>query len=122
MVADSQFEPRMFEVSNAGLMSMKPIPAFSQQSLFEKDVYILDAWNIMFIWIGTESNDFEKKAAYRYAQKYIDALNDGRNHDSIQIVECEPTHESPFFKVQFPNWSNEYSKRWIIQQQEEESK
>lgn len=43
----------------------------------------------MFIWIGKDSNKFEKNGAYKRADKYIDALTDGRNHDAIQIVEVE---------------------------------
>lgn len=78
-----------------------------------KDVYILDAWNMMFVWIGTESNKFEKNGAYRNADKYIAALKDGRKKEVIQIIEIEPTHEPPMFKVQFPNWSDNFSLSWV---------
>lgn len=84
MLADSNFEPMLFEISNtSGYMHMKQVPAFSQQSLFNGDVYLLDNWNQMFIWIGPDSNKFEKNAAYKNADKYIAALKDGRKKEVI---------------------------------------
>lgn len=116
MVAGNNFEPMLFEISNSsGYMNMKQIPAFSQQSLFENDVYLLDNWNQIFIWVGPHSNKFEKNAAYRNADKYIAALKDGRTKEKISIVEVEATKEPPVFKVAFPNWSDQFSQTWVAQ-------
>lgn len=82
MHASGDFEPMLFEVSNtSGYMNMKQIPCFSQQSMLAQDVYILDNWNTMFVWIGSKSNKFEAKAAFKNADKYIAALKDGRVKD-----------------------------------------
>lgn len=84
MLADNDFEPMLFEVSNkSGYMNMKQVPCFTQQSLITDEVYILDNWNQMFVWVGTKSNKFEKNGAYRNADKYIDALHDGRKKEVI---------------------------------------
>jgi len=80
-------------------MNMKPIPAFSQQCLVAEDVYLLDAFHQMFVWVGSHSNKFEKNAAYNNATKYINALKDGRNKESITIIEVKPAQEPPLFKV-----------------------
>lgn len=78
------------------------------------DVYILDNWNQIYVWIGPESNAHEKKAAYRNADKYIEALKDGRKKETIQIIEIGAAHEPPMFKVVFPNWSDGYSQQWLV--------
>ena len=64
----------------------------------------------MFIWVGLDSNKFEKNGAYKRADQYIQALKDGRNKDVIQISEITPMNEPPMFKVAFPNWSDNYAK------------
>ena len=96
----SDFEPKLFEISNtSGYMWMKPIPAFNQQSLMNCDVYLLDAWNRVFVWIGKKSNKFEYRAAYKKLDIYIGALHDGRTKDTIEIVELQPGQETPYFKL-----------------------
>jgi hypothetical protein len=114
MIRPASFEPMLFEVSNkSGYMHMTPIPAFTQQCLFEFDVYVLDVFSQIFIWIGKKSNKFEKNGAYKKTDQYIAALKDGRTKDKIVISEVEPGHESPFFKIQFPSWSSSYAERWL---------
>jgi|Transcript_32251 hypothetical protein len=54
------FEPRLFQVSNStGYMWMEELPAFAQEDLINEDCYILDAYNIIYTWIGNQSNKFE---------------------------------------------------------------
>lgn len=114
MLSDSQFEPILFEISNkSGYMWMKQIPAFAQQSLFQGDVYMLDAWNQVFLWIGGDSVKQERQQGYKKTCQYIDALKDGRDKNSILISEIEPTKEPPLFKIQFPNWDDKYSLNWL---------
>lgn len=38
---------------------MKEIAAFTQEDLINEDVYILDAYTTLYIWIGRKSNKFE---------------------------------------------------------------
>lgn len=94
-------------------MFMKPVPAFSQQCLITEDVYLLDCFNELYIWVGAHANKFEKRAAYSNAAKYMEALKDGRSKDKITVIEVNPTQEPPLFKVQFPVWDDIYSKKWI---------
>ena len=42
-------------------------------------------------------------------------LSDGRNKEDVHIVEITPTQEPPIFKVQFPSWDDNYSRRWLIE-------
>ena len=113
-IVNNDFESCLFWVSNSsGFMYMKPVPAFTQQCLLTDDVYILDCYNEIYIWVGTLSNKFEKNGAYSRSAKYIEALKDGRNKDTIMIIEVQPMQEPPLFKVQFPVWDDNYSKRWV---------
>ncbi len=89
------------------------MPAFTQQCLLTEDVYILDCFNEIYIWVGTLSNKFEQRAAYSKSATYIEHLKDGRTKDRITVIEVKPTEEPPLFKVQFPVWDNNYSKKWI---------
>jgi len=89
----------MFSISNSsGFMYMKPVPAFSQQCLLTEDVYLLDCYNDLFVWVGAKSNKFEKHGAYSNAAKYMEALKDGRNKDKITVIEVNPTQEPLFLK------------------------
>lgn len=113
-IVNNDFESCLFWVSNSsGFMYMKPVPAFTQQCLLTDDVYILDCFNEIYIWVGTLSNKFEKNGAYSRSAKYIEALKDGRNKDTIMMIEVQPMQEPPLFKVQFPVWDDNYSKRWV---------
>lgn len=58
------FEPRLFSVSNnTGYTFMKEVVAFAQEDLLNDDVYILDSFDKVYIWIGNKSNKFEIKGA-----------------------------------------------------------
>lgn len=60
MLSPTSFESMLFEISNkSGYMWMKQIPAFTQVSLNNGDCYMLDAWNIVYIWVGNQSNKHE---------------------------------------------------------------
>lgn len=66
------FEPRLFHVSNStGYMFLKEVAAFTQEDLINDDVYILDAYDTLYLWIGNKSNKFERKGAYTKAEKYL---------------------------------------------------
>jgi len=98
----SGFEPRLFHVSNAsGYTFMKEVAAFTQEDLINDDVYILDAYDTLYIWIGNKSNSFERKGAYAKATKYLEGLSDERNKASVAINEVEAGKEPPAFTINF---------------------
>ena len=71
------FEPRLFSVSNStGYMWMEELPAFAQEDMLNEDCYILDAYNIIYTWIGNQSNKFEQKGVVKRAEKYLSELRD----------------------------------------------
>jgi hypothetical protein len=51
--------------------------------LLGEDVYILDCYHELFVWVGTHANKFEVHGAYSRAAKYIEALKDGRKKEDV---------------------------------------
>lgn len=108
------FEPQLFEVAGSGgYIKMKPLALFTQRSLINSDVYILDNWRKIFIWIGSDATKQEAGTAHRNVEKYIAATSSGRSAKDITVVEVEAGHEPPLFKVQFPYWDDNYAKQWL---------
>lgn len=92
MLSSNDFEPMLFEISNkSGYMWMKQVPAFTQVSLNNNDVYMLDAWNYIYIWVGNKSNKHEHDQAFKKTAQYLEAVKDGRDKSLIQIIEIAPT-------------------------------
>lgn len=86
---------------------MKEIAAFTQEDLINDDVYILDAYDNLFIWIGNKSNSFEQKGARTKAQKYLEGLTDQRDKSAVVINEVEAGREPPSFVINFIQWEPE---------------
>ena len=108
------FEPRLFHVSNqSGYTFMKEIIAYAQEDLLNDDVYILDSFDKVYIWIGHSSNKFEKAGAYKKAQQYIDGTQDGRDKSEVIIDEINAGHEPADFTVQFIQWEPEVAQQWL---------
>ena len=94
-------------------MWMKEIPAFAQEDLLNDDVYILDSFDKVYLWIGYGSNKFERKGAYERAEKYIQDVTDNRVKDEVTICEVEAGKESPDFTCQFVQWEPEIAMKWL---------
>lgn len=108
------FEPRLFNISNrSGYSHMKEVPNYTQQDLLGDDCYILDVYTTMYIWIGPDSNKFERNASHKKAAQYIESIVDGRDKAKCAVVEINSGSEPPFFQVQFPNWSEDYTKNFL---------
>jgi len=108
------FEPRLFQISNSsGYMHMKELYNYQQEDLSNNDVMILDAYKTIYMWIGRGANKFEKKNSFKKIDAYIQALQDGRKEEDIQITEVEPCSEPPSFTTHFPEWEEEISARWM---------
>jgi hypothetical protein len=96
-------------------MWMKEIPAFAQEDFLNDDVYLLDSFDKVYLWIGYDSNKFEKKGAYARAEKYIQEVTDNRIKDEVTICEVEPGKEPPDFTCQFVQWEPELAMKWLEQ-------
>jgi len=96
-------EPMLFGVSNStGTVKVEPIAPFGQEDLEDEDVYILDVFTTVFVWIGASANETEKKAAEDTAAAYIKA-QPGMDPDT-PIVTVKSGAEPEMFQANFLGW------------------
>ncbi|KAF1540713.1 Villin-1, partial [Eudyptes schlegeli] len=96
--------PRLFECSNkTGTFLATEILDFTQDDLEEDDVYLLDAWDQVFFWIGKGANESEKEAAAVMVQEYLRSHPSGRDLETPIIV-VKQGHEPPTFTGWFLAW------------------
>ncbi|RCN40681.1 gelsolin repeat protein [Ancylostoma caninum] len=105
------FDPRLFQVSDeSGKMVVEEIANFDQESLDGDDVMILDALNVIYVWVGAGANQDEKKGALNTAKKYLEQGNLPR-HKQTTIETIFQGRETPTFKKFFPSWDDELFQR-----------
>ncbi|XP_060629474.2 villin-1 [Anolis sagrei] len=96
--------PRLFECSNqTGTFLATEITNFTQDDLEEDDVFLLDAWDQVFLWIGKDANEAEKEAAAVTAQEYLRTHPVSRDLDT-PIVIVKQGYEPPTFTGWFLAW------------------
>jgi len=103
---DNQRDPRLFSMSNAsGVFKVEEIFSFSQDDLDPDDVFLLDSYNQVFVWVGDRSNEIEKALSFETAIKYVQEVNDGRSLDT-PIIKVHAGHEPPMFTCNFLGWDS----------------
>ncbi|XP_060108858.1 advillin [Heteronotia binoei] len=96
--------PRLFECSNkTGRFIVTEITGFTQDDLSESDVMLLDTWDQIFLWIGKESNQVERKEALPTAQEYLKTHPSGRDIDTPILI-VKQGFEPPNFTGWFLAW------------------
>jgi len=103
---DYAFEARLFFCSNASeSFKVEEITNFSQDDLSKNDVMILDAYNEVFVWVGSESNAIEKKMAMETAAEFVQQAKDKRSLD-IPISRTIEGQEPYSFTSHFTGWES----------------
>ncbi|KAG8443076.1 hypothetical protein GDO86_011772 [Hymenochirus boettgeri] len=102
--------PRLFGCSNkTGRFVVEEVPGeFTQEDLAEDDVMMLDSWEQIYLWIGKDANDVEKKESLHSAKRYIQTDPSGRDKD-IPITVVKQGREPPSFTGWFLAWD---SNKW----------
>ncbi|XP_069087021.1 advillin [Pleurodeles waltl] len=101
---EPDFHPRLFECSNkTGRFIVSEVSNFTQDDLNETDVMLLDTWDQIFLWIGLEANDIEKKEAMMTAQEYLRTHPSGRDIDTPILI-LKQGFEPPTFTGWFLAW------------------
>ncbi|KAM4698651.1 villin-1 [Rhinophrynus dorsalis] len=96
--------PRLFECSNqTGTFLATEISDFNQDDLDEDDVFLLDTWDQVFLWLGRNANETEKKEAAFTAQEYLKSHPGGRDVNTPIIV-VKQGYEPPTFTGWFLAW------------------
>ncbi|XP_072910245.1 scinderin [Hemitrygon akajei] len=99
------FQPRLFACSNkTGCFNIEEVPGeYTQDDLAEDDVMLLDVWDQIFVWIGKDANEVEKKESVKSAKQYIDSDPSGRDKGTSIIV-VKQGYEPPTFTGWFLAW------------------
>ncbi|CAJ0944727.1 unnamed protein product [Ranitomeya imitator] len=102
--------PKLHGCSNrTGRFLVEEVPGeFTQEDLAEDDVMMLDTWEQIFLWIGIDSNEEEKKESPVAAKRYLESDPSGRDKN-IPITAIKQGHEPPTFTGWFLAWD---SKKW----------
>ncbi|NP_001080503.1 villin 1 S homeolog [Xenopus laevis] len=96
--------PRLFECSNkTGRFVATEISDFNQDDLDEDDVFLLDAWDQVFMWIGKSAHETEKKEAALTAQEYLKS-HPGNRDINTPIIIVKQDYEPPTFTGWFLAW------------------
>lgn len=110
--AAAEFEPRLFQCSNAtGNFEVEEIFDFTQEDLVSDDIMLLDAWSEVYLWIGNGANAEEKKMSLETAIQYL-KNSPGRNPDNTPILTVKQGFEPPLFTCHFV-WDYEKAKSGI---------
>ncbi|NP_033158.2 scinderin isoform 2 [Mus musculus] len=103
------FQVRRNLASITRIVEIEEVPGeFTQDDLAEDDVMLLDAWEQIFIWIGKDANEVEKKESVKSAKMYLETDPSGRDKRT-PIVIIKQGHEPPTFTGWFLGWD---SSRW----------
>ncbi|XP_005986223.1 advillin isoform X1 [Latimeria chalumnae] len=94
----------LFECSNkTGKFIVTEVTNFIQDDLNEDDVMLLDTWDQIFLWIGKEANEVEKKEAPITAQEYL-TTHPGQRDKDTPILIVKQGFEPPTFTGWFLAW------------------
>uniref|UniRef100_A0A8C8SIQ7 Advillin n=1 Tax=Pelusios castaneus TaxID=367368 RepID=A0A8C8SIQ7_9SAUR len=113
--------PRLFECSNkTGRFVVTEVTDFGQEDLSESDVMLLDTWDQIFLWLGTDANATEKEEALATAQEYLCTHPSGRETDTPILI-VKQGFEPPNFTGWFFAWDpHRWSEGKTYQQLKEE--
>ncbi|XP_077339788.1 advillin [Lithobates pipiens] len=97
-------QPRLFECSNkTGRFIVTDITDFNQDDLDPSDVMLLDTWDQIFLWIGSEANEVEKKEAPVTALEYLNTHPSCRDSETPILI-IKQGFEPPNFRGWFLAW------------------
>uniref|UniRef100_A0A674NW28 Scinderin like b n=1 Tax=Takifugu rubripes TaxID=31033 RepID=A0A674NW28_TAKRU len=96
--------PRLFGCSNkTGTILVEEVPGdFTQSDLATDDVMLLDTWDQIFLWVGKDANDEERKEAPRIAKDYVNTDPSGRK--GLPITTIQQGEEPSTFTGWFHAW------------------
>lgn len=101
----SRITARLFECSiGTGCFTVEEITPFTQDDLRVEDVYMLDAYDVMFIWVGKLSDEKEKTMAMTTAVEFVNEATDGRDKAACAIWVVFQGQEPLSFTAHFHGW------------------
>jgi advillin len=102
-------EPRLFHCSNThGYFNAQEIYNFAQDDLNVDDVFLLDTYTSLFIWIGSSANETEKREVLKLADEYLAAAKSDGRVDGTTVVTVQCGNEPPMFTSNFLSWDKSF--------------
>ncbi|TRY86603.1 hypothetical protein DNTS_018585 [Danionella cerebrum] len=100
-------QPRLFECSNkTGRFLATEVTQFTQDDLREDDVMLLDTWDQIFLWIGNEANEVERRESVAVCKEYL-TTHPGSRDLETPIMILKQGFEPPTFTGWFTAWDPE---------------
>ncbi len=97
-------EPRLFSASTAsGRFKVEEVDSFEQGDLNDEDVFLLDTFTQLFVWIGSQASAEERSKAFAFAHTYVAEADDGRD-PSLPIIQVQAGQEPAMFSAHFHGW------------------
>ena len=98
----SSRDPMLFSMSNAsGAIKIERVFDFTQEDLDDEDVFILDVYTAIFLWVGEHANESEKAAAVETAAEYLKAM---KLDPETPVVTVKSGKEPEMFQAFFLGW------------------
>ncbi|OQR93077.1 villin-like protein [Achlya hypogyna] len=102
---EANHEPRLFHCTNmTGYFDATEVVAFAQDDLNIDDVFLLDVYTTLFIWVGSGANESEKAGATKMAQDYLAAAKSDGRGDDTPIITVTSGKEPAIFTCHFAGW------------------
>ena len=104
-------DPRLFQICDAAAGGLgvhcEEIFNFCQDDLVDEDVMLLDVVSEVYLWIGSQANENEKREASALAAKYVEACaaTDGRDVDT-PVTTVAAGAEPRMFTCHFIGWDD----------------
>jgi hypothetical protein len=87
---------------------------FDQSDLNDEDVFLLDTYTQLFIWVGSQATREEREKALEVAQRFVTDADDGRSAEDMTIVQVSAGEEPAMFSSKFHAWDPEYTQKRIF--------
>eukprot|EP00210_Caulerpa_lentillifera_P006663 g6366.t1 len=110
-IAPPEQLPRLFQISDSVTggrgITVSEIHEFDQEDLDDDDVMLLDTYKGLYIWIGRNARENEKKEAVELARKYLTELNKQNGRDlETPVATVFSGKEPPTFTCYFLGWDD----------------
>lgn len=100
------WRPRLFVCSStSGEFRVDEVFDYAQEDLEPSNIYLLDAWAEVFVWIGSKSYEEDERMAMETAVAYVQGATDGRLLDA-PVYSIRENDESLEFTCHFQAWDD----------------
>jgi len=102
--------PRLFHVVilPSGASRAVEIRNFEQTDLVDDDMMILDSGAELYVWVGNDATQEERKTALELAKAYLDKDPTDRSSNNTVIITVKQGTEPTAFTCVFPSWDKDF--------------